>query len=189
MAWCSWRAPAVDPAPCSCRVSAAGESRAERRREPWPVRYGERTSSCARKGHTWPTVAEAHLTDLTDDESRTSAPDAASAHAWPSAVAAACARAPAVPYAPARVVPPPWARPAVANHRRPVPHPRVRDDAPADAGGSRAAEVLRMARQIPLARRVGRCSGGRRHERLAPAWLQHPAHAPAIDRAGGRQQV
>ena len=36
---------------------------------------------------------------------------------------------------------------AVAAHRRSVPHPRVRDDAAADAGRSRAAEVSRVARR------------------------------------------
>ena len=43
------------------------------------------------------------------------------------------------------VVPAPRPRSAVAQDRRPVPHPRVRDHAAADAGRSRAAEVPRVA--------------------------------------------
>ena len=39
-------------------------------------------------------------------------------------------------------------RPALARDQRPVPHPRVRGDAAADAGRSRAAEVRRVAGEI-----------------------------------------
>ena len=46
------------------------------------------------------------------------------------------------------------------NTDRPVPHPRVGGDAPADPGRSGAAEVPRVARQVPVARGPG--GGGRR---------------------------
>ena len=39
---------------------------------------------------------------------------------------------------------------------RPVPHPRLRGDAAADAGGSRAAEVPRVAGEVSVARGTGR---------------------------------
>ena len=61
------------------------------------------------------------------------------------------ARSPALPAAAADLVPPPRPRPAVAQDRRPVPHPRLRDHAAADAGRSRAAEVRRVARQVSVA--------------------------------------
>ena len=55
--------------------------------------------------------------------------------------AAGAARSPALPPAAADLVSPARPRSAVAQDRRSVPHPRVRDHAAADAGRSRAAEV------------------------------------------------
>ena len=60
---------------------------------------------------------------------------------------------------------PPRPRSAVAQDRRPVPHPRVRDHAAADAGRSRAAEVRRVARQISVVRRARRGARAGRHRR------------------------
>src|SRR5262245_20100245 len=53
--------------------------------------------------------------------------------------------APLVPPAAPLLVSEERARAAMASHRRPVPHPRLRGDAAADAGRSRAAEVRGVA--------------------------------------------
>ena len=74
-------------------------------------------------------------------------------------------RSPAVPPAAAHVVPAPRPRPAVAQDRRPVPHPRLGDHAAADAGRSRAAEVRRVAGQVSVAARARRRARSRRHRR------------------------
>ena len=63
----------------------------------------------------------------------------------------------------------------MAQHRRPVPHPRVGDHAAADAGRSRAAEVSRVAGQVPVVRGAGRGAAGRGVADVASARLQHPA--------------
>ena len=70
--------------------------------------------------------------------------------------AATAPRTSPVPAPAARLVPPQRARPAVAEHARPVPYPRLRGDAAADAGRPRAAEVRGMARKIPDPRRRSR---------------------------------
>ena len=104
-------------------------------------------------------------------------------HRQPLARAAAAA---ALPPQPARLVSQERPRPAVAQHRRPVPHPGVGDHAAADAGRSRAAEVPRVARRST---RRSTCSPRRRRRRcrrdVAAARLQHPAAAAAVDRAAG----
>ena len=87
------------------------------------------------------------------------------------------ARSPPLPAAAADVVSPPRPRSAVAQDRRPVPHPRVGDHAAADAGRSRAAEVRRVAGEVPVARRAGRRAGAGGDADLVSARLQHPAHA------------
>ena len=80
-------------------------------------------------------------------------------------------RSPAVvPPPPARLVSPQRPRPAVAADQRPVPHPRLRGDAAADAGRSRAAEVPRVARAS-----IRRLDGARRR-----------AAKPTCRRPGGR---
>ena len=76
-------------------------------------------------------------------------------------------RSPALPPAAARVVSAPRPRPAVAEDRRPVSHPRVGDHAAADAGRSRAAEVRRVAREI--SRRSTR-SPQRTKTKSRPTW-------------------
>ena len=81
---------------------------------------------------------------------------------------AACTPAAAtLPPPPAHLVSQPRARPAVAQDRRPVPHPRLRDHAAADAGRSRAAEVPRVARQVSVA---SRCWPRRRPTEVARTW-------------------
>ena len=88
------------------------------------------------------------------------------------------------------VVRPPRPRPAVAQDRRPVPHPRVRDHAAADAGRSRAAEVPRVARQIPVARGAGRRRRSRTStDDVVSARLQHPAAAPAVRSRASRSRA
>ena len=92
-------------------------------------------------------------------------------------------RSPPLPAAAAHLVRPPRPRPAVAQDRRPVPHPRVRDHAAADAGRSRAAEVRRVAREVSVDGGAGGRSRDRRHRDLVSARLQHPSEAAAVDRA------
>ena len=92
-------------------------------------------------------------------------------------------RSPPFPAAAADLVRPPRPRSAVAQDRRSVPHPRVRNHAAADAGRSRAAEVRRVARQVPLDGGAGRGAGAGRDQDLVSARLQHPAEAAAVDRA------
>src|SRR5262249_48084736 len=77
----------------------------------------------------------------------------------------------AVPAPPARLVPQERARPSMAPDNRSVPHPRLRSDAPADAGRSRAAEVSRVAREISQPARVGGGAGGGRRGYVAAARL------------------
>ncbi len=97
----------------------------------------------------------------------------------------------------ARLVPPhaaalvPRARTiaAVARDERSVPHPGLRGDAAADAGGSRAAEVPRVAGEVPVARSTRRRRRVARHRDLAAARLQHPAATPADDRPRIGQQA
>ena len=57
------------------------------------------------------------------------------------------------------------AGPAVADDRRPVPHPRVGGHAAADAGRPRAAEVPRVAGEVPVARGARRRRRGRTSRR------------------------
>ena len=75
------------------------------------------------------------------------------------------ARSPALPAAAADLVPPPRPRPAVAQDRRPVSHPRVGNHAAADAGRSRPAEVRRVARQVSVVRGAGGGARARRDRR------------------------
>src|SRR6185295_17171419 len=80
-------------------------------------------------------------------------------------------RARLVPPHAAALVPRTWTIPAVARDERPVPHPGVRGDAAADAGGSRAAEVPRVAGEVPVARSARRRRRVARHRNLAAARL------------------
>ena len=105
------------------------------------------------------------------------------------AAAAEAARSPTLPDAPADVVPPARPRSAVADDRRSVPHPRLGDHAAADAGRSRAAEVRGVAREISVVRRAGRRARARGDADVVSARLQHPAEAPAVDRARGRREL
>src|SRR6185503_9377622 len=90
---------------------------------------------------------------------------------------------PVVPQAPARLVPPPRTRPALAAHPRSLPRPRVGGHAAADAGRSRPAQVRGVAVTVPELRGAGRGRGTRGDEYLVPARLQHPPQAPSGDRA------
>ena len=64
----------------------------------------------------------------------------------------------------------------MAQDRRSVPHPRLRDHAAADAGRSRAAEVRRVAGQVSVARtRWRRRRSGEVTDDVVSARLQHPA--------------
>ena len=88
------------------------------------------------------------------------------------------------PAAPRQWYPAQRTRPAVAQHRRPVSHPRLRGDAAADAGGSRAAEVPRVARRsIPSLQALADAPRRDVDRDLAAARLQHPAAAAPRDRA------
>src|SRR5512138_1736134 len=81
------------------------------------------------------------------------------------------------------------ARSAVAAHARSLSRPRVGGDAPADAGGPRAAEVRGVARPLPDIPFAGGGRRGGRGTHVAPARLQHPAAAPACDRARGGRAI
>ena len=116
------------------------------------------------------------------------APETPPSRQPPARIACRRRRPPALPAAAAHLVPAPRPRPAVAEDRRPVPHPRLGDHAAADAGRSRAAEVRRVA--ATSIRRSTRSRPRRKREvtaDLVSARLQHPAAAAADDRPrGGR---
>src|SRR5207247_6326245 len=96
---------------------------------------------------------------------------------------AGASRSPARSRPAAHVVSAPRTRSALAKDQRPVPHPRVRNHAAADAGRSRAAEVRGMARQVPVARGAGHGTRTGSDEHVVPAWLQRQTEALADDRA------
>src|SRR5262249_2727899 len=105
----------------------------------------------------------------------------ARAQATPAISAADRSRAPTLSQAAADLVS--AARPfaALARDERSLSHSGIGGDAAADASRSRAAEVSRMARQVPLARHArARARRGRRPH-VVSARLQHPPTTPAID--------
>src|SRR6185436_8915790 len=81
----------------------------------------------------------------------------------------------------ARVVRPPRTYAAMARDLRSVPHPRVGNHAPADAGRSRAAEIPRMAGEVSDARGARGRARARRDGDMAAARIQHQAETPAGD--------
>ena len=86
---------------------------------------------------------------------------------------------PPLPTPPAGVVPPERPGSAVAPNQRPVSHPGVGSDAAADPGRSGAAEVRRVADQVPDTRGTRRGRRNRRVGNLAAARLQRPPASPA----------
>ena len=94
--------------------------------------------------------------------------DFTAVQAFPRRDPSAAPRSPAFPPPPARLVPAARPRPALAPDARPVSHPRLRGDAAADAGRSRAAEVPAVARQVPDAGGARGRAGRRRHAPWRP---------------------